>query len=190
MSYEYYYNVHFLGAWITKHTTLGSSQSASIEVVLSQHNSFGQDGCGEWIASWWSQVGQQGKRGRSSSSKEHWIINTKSKTCGKLLTTKNQQQPTDWSAVPQTETPWLFLSKGIGPNETTRQIAAAAHNKGGYNMFMRKRLSVMLCLSIQLHLHRYTSRTRSWKIKKLSEEQMAHKFSVNTSFSFFFFWES
>ena len=57
------------------------------------------------------------------------------KHVAKLLTSKNQQQLTDWYTVPQTETAWLFLSKCCS---NWRQIAAAAHSKGGYDMFYKK----------------------------------------------------
>lgn len=51
---------------------------------------------------------------------------------------------------------WLFLSKGSGPNEMKRPLAAAAPNQRRiFRMYsMRKGLLVMLCLSIELHLHR------------------------------------
>ena len=71
VNYEYYYQVHFLGGWMTKHTTLESSQSVSMDIVRSQLNSFGWNGCGKWragdtqaSASWWSQLGQPQERGQ------------------------------------------------------------------------------------------------------------------------------
>lgn len=53
-----------------------------------------------------------------------------SKTCGQVVDCREPTAVTDWSAMPQIERGWLFLSKGIGPKETKRQIAAAAHIKG------------------------------------------------------------
>lgn len=65
-----------------------------------------------------------------------------SKTCGKVVDCREPTAVTDWSATPQIETGWLFLSKGIGPKETKRQIAAAApyQRRIFYNTFYEKRI--------------------------------------------------
>lgn len=155
--------VCFLGGLITNRTILASSQPTGIEAVLSQHNSSGRDGCGEWMAkwntqaaaAWWSEVGQPHGEGAGATLQRSTELQCQ-KHVAKLLTAKNPQQPTDWSAMPQIETGWLFLSRGIGPNETKRQIAAAApYQRRIFIIYsMRKGLLVMLCLSIQPHLHR------------------------------------
>lgn len=165
MSYEYHYTVCFLGGWITHHTILESGQSTSIGAVLSQHNFSRRDGCGKWMAEEYSSSCHTVKKngattrggGRHNTSKEHWI--TMSKTCGQVVDCWEPTAVTDWSAIPQIERGWLFLSKGIGPKESKRQIAAAVpYQKRMFIIYsMRKELLVILCLSIQPRLHRQTS---------------------------------
>lgn len=49
-----------------------------------------------------------------------------SRTFGKVVDCREPAAVIDWTAMPQIETEWLFLSEGIGPKETKRQTAAAA----------------------------------------------------------------
>lgn len=93
-------------------------------------------GCGKCMAEEHSSSCRTGKwsgattrgGGKSNTSKEHWI--TMSRTCGEVVDCPEPAAVTDWSAMPQRETEWLFLSEGIGPKETKRQTAAAAPIKG------------------------------------------------------------
>lgn len=106
-------------------------------------------------AAWWSEVGQPQGEETGATLQRSTELQCQ-KHVAKLLTAKNPQQRTDWSAMPQIETGWLFSSKGIGPNETKRQIAAAApYQRRVFIIYsMRGGLLVMLSLSIQPHLHR------------------------------------
>lgn len=105
-------------------------------------------------AAWWGEVGRPQGEGTGATLQRRTELQCH-KHVAKLLTAKNSQQP-DWSAMPQIETGWFFLSKGIGPNETKRQIAAAVpYQRRIFIIYsMKKGLLVMLCLSIQPHLHR------------------------------------
>lgn len=70
---------------------------------------------------------QPGREGRQQHFKG--TLNYNLLKNGKIVTAEQLQQLTDWSAILQIEIGWLFLSKGIGPNETKRQLAAAVPNQ-------------------------------------------------------------
>lgn len=131
----------------------------ALELCCHNTTPLGGVGVGNWwqrntqaAAARWSREGQpQGEGARTALQRSTEL---QCQNHGTVVDCREPTAVTDWSAMPQIETGWLFLSRGIGPKATKRQIAAAAPYQRRISVIysIRKGLLVMLCLSIQPHL--------------------------------------
>lgn len=169
---------------VTKHTTLERSQPASIDATP-----LGGMGVGSgWQWNTQASLGRPQGEGAGATLQRTTELH-RPKHMAKLLTAENQQQPTDWSAVPQTETGRLFWAKALGQMRLSGKEQLQPKSKENlYDAFYERRIvscALPICSATTAQLY-----IRS-PILKNKEVPWGRNGEHNCSLSifFFFFWE-